>query len=35
MTRLLIVDDHPLMIEGLKQIFNDVPNIMADILEDM
>ncbi|WP_042479081.1 response regulator transcription factor [Bacillus ndiopicus] len=35
MIKLLLVDDHPLILEGSKQIFGDVPDIVADILADV
>lgn len=35
MIKLLLVDDHPLILEGSKQIFGDAPNIIADTLADV
>lgn len=35
MIKLLLIDDHPLILEGSKQIFNLVPNIEVDTLRDV
>ena len=35
MIKLLLIDDHPLILEGSKQIFSDAPDIVADTLEDV
>ncbi|WP_107943692.1 response regulator transcription factor [Metasolibacillus fluoroglycofenilyticus] len=35
MIKLLLIDDHPLILEGSKQIFSNAPDIVADTLEDM
>ena len=35
MIKLLIVDDHPIILEGSKNLFNDVSDIFVDTLEDI
>lgn len=35
MIKLLLIDDHPLILEGSKQIFSNAPDIVADTLEDV
>ena len=35
MIKLLIVDDHPMILEGSKKLFNDVVDIFVDTLEDI
>ncbi|MCT6926074.1 response regulator [Metasolibacillus sp.] len=35
MIKLLLVDDHPLILEGSKQIFSDAPNIVVETLADV
>lgn len=35
MIKLLLIDDHPLILEGSKQIFNQTSDIVADTLEDV
>lgn len=35
MIKLLLIDDHPLILEGSKQIFSHAPDIVADTLEDV
>ena len=35
MINLLLIDDHPLILEGSKQIFSHAPDIVADTLQDV
>lgn len=35
MIKLLIVDDHPIVLEGVKKLFNDVSDIFVDTLDDI